>query len=41
MGSIYHKVDRKGRKVFYIDYRVNGVRQRERVGYWEKDVDEA
>ena len=41
MGSIYHKTDRKGRRVYYIDYRVMGIRKRERVGYTEKEAEEA
>ena len=41
MGGIYHKTDRKGRKVYYVDYRVMGIRKRERVGYTEKEAEEA
>jgi hypothetical protein len=41
MGSIYHKKDRNGRKVYYIDYRVKGVRKRERVGHRIQDAKEA
>ncbi len=41
MGSIYQKTDRKGRKIYYIDYRVNGIRRRERVGYSRKEAKEA
>lgn len=41
MGSIYHKTDRKGRKVYYIDYRVRGVRKRERVGFSKRAAQEA
>ena len=41
MGSIYHKIDRRGRKVYYIDYRVRGVRRRERVGSSKRAAQEA
>ena len=41
MGSIYQKADRKGRKIYYLDYRVNGIRKRERVGYSRKEAKEA
>ena len=41
MGAIYHKTDRKGRKVYYIDYRVRGVRKRERVGFNKRAAQEA
>ena len=41
MGSIYDKTDRKGRKVYYIDYRVKGVRKRERVGFGKREAQEA
>ena len=41
MGSIYFKRDRKGRKVYYVDYRVKGVRRREKVGYRLGEAEEA
>ena len=41
MGSIYHKTDGKGRNVYYIDYRVKGVRKRECVGFSKRAAQEA
>ena len=41
MGSIYHKTEGRGRKVYYIDYRVKGIRKRERVGFSKRAAQEA
>jgi len=41
VGSIFHKNDRKGRKVWYVDYYAEGIRKRERVGYNEREAAEA
>ena len=41
LGSIYDKPNRKGRKDYSIDYRVKGVRKRERVGFSKREAQEA
>jgi len=41
MGSIRHDLDRRGRKIYYIDYSVKGVRRREHVGYSKKEAENA
>ena len=41
MGSVYHRINARGKKVYYISYYVQGVRKKERVGYDDKQADEA
>ena len=41
MGSIRHTEDRRGRKIYYIDYYAQGIRRREHVGYSKKEAENA
>jgi len=41
MGSVFHKTNARGKKVYYISYYVQGVRKKERVGFSKKQANES
>lgn len=41
MARVYYRKNRKGQKVYYLDYMARGIRKRERVGYSKDEADEA
>ena len=41
MGSVFHKTNARGKRVYYISYYVQGVRKKERIGLSKKQANEA
>lgn len=41
MARVYARKGRRGKNVWYVDYTVEGVRRRERVGYSQRQAEEA
>jgi len=41
MGSVYHRSNARGKRVYYISYYVQGTRKKERIGLSKKEANEA
>ena len=41
MGSVYHRINGRGKTVYYIPYYVQGTRKKERIGLSKKEANEA
>jgi len=41
MGSVFHRINGRGKTVYYISYYVQGTRKKERIGLSKKEANEA